>query len=321
MSTVPTQRGRARRLAVVVPLLLAVATAGCANREEPAAPAGGSTATASSQGFPVRIPTPDGNQITIERRPERIISLSASSTEALFAVGAGKQVVAVDDQSNFPAEAPKTTLSGLTPNIEAIANYGPDLVIAQHDANDLAAGMAKLDTPVLFLPAPADLKDVWAQFQVLGAATGHSDEAEKLASGSRSEIEKIVAETPRKQLSYYHELDTQLFAATSKTFIGQVYGLFGLTNIADPADTAESGGYPKLSTEHVVRSNPDLIFLADTRCCGQNAGTVAARPGWDTIKAVRTGNVVELDDDLASRWGPRIVELVRAVAAAVGKAG
>jgi iron complex transport system substrate-binding protein len=124
----------------------------------------------------------------------------------------------------------------------------------------------------------------------------------------------------KQPLSYYHELTTELYSTTSKTFIGQVYGLFGLTNIADAADTVDSGGYPKLSAEHIIKSNPDLIFLADTRCCGQNAATVGARPGWNTLKAVQGGHVVLLDDDLASRWGPRIVDLVRDVGEAVSKA-
>jgi iron complex transport system substrate-binding protein len=301
--------------------LLVALAAGCANREEPAGPATKSAPAAKA--FPVQITAPDGKQITLTHEPQRIVSLSASSTETLFAIGAGKQVVAVDDQSNYPAEAPKTTLSGLTPNIEAIADYKADLVIAQNDANDLVAGLAKLQIPVLILPAATALDDVYAQFGLLGKATGHDDEAKDLSERTRGDIEKIVADTPKPQqpLSYYHELTTELYSATSKTFIGQVYGLFGLTNIADAADTVDSGGYPKLSAEHVVRSNPDLVFLADTKCCGQNATTVAARPGWNTLKAVSGGNVVELDDDLASRWGPRVVELVRAVAQAVGKAG
>lgn len=305
---------------MLIPLLLAVFAAGCANREEAAAPTQANSPTGPAA-FPVQLVEPDGREVTLAHAPQKIVSLSASSTETLFAIGAGKQVTAVDDQSDFPAQAPKTTLSGLTPNVEAIAKYQPDLVIAQYDSNDLVAGLTKLGVPVLLQPSAADLDDVFDQFRLLGKATGHNTEADDLAVRTRDDIEKIVSDTPKRQLRYYHEVDTQLYAATSKTFIGQVYGLFGLTNIADPADTAESGGYPKLSTEHVVNSNPDLIFLADTKCCGQNAGTVGARPGWNTIKAVRTGNVVALDDDIASRWGPRITDLVRAVGQAVGKAG
>lgn len=310
-----------RRLALVLAVLaLFGALTACANRERAASPTtepGGPVA----QAFPVQLNPPGGKPVVLDRRPEKIVSLSASSTEMLFAVGAGQQVVAVDDQSTFPAEAPKTSLSGLTPNIEAIAGYNPDLVIASGDANDLVAGLEKLHKPVLILPAAKTLNDVYGQLTLIGKATGHRAEAEDLAVRTEEEINKIVADTPKavQPLTYYHELDTELYSATSKTFLGQVYSLFGLSNIADPAD-ADAGGYPKLSAEHVLKSNPDLIFLGDTKCCGQNAQTVGARPGWNTLKAVQSGNVVGLDDDIASRWGPRIVDLVREVSTAVTKA-
>ncbi|RMH67259.1 MAG: ABC transporter substrate-binding protein, partial [Actinomyces sp.] len=119
-------------------------------------------------------------------------------------------------------------------------------------------------------------------------------------------------------ITYYHELDDTLYTVTSGTFVGEIYALFGLENVADPADADGSAfGYPQLSAEYLVDADPDLIFLADTKCCGQSAATVAARPGWDTLTAVREGHVVELDDDIASRWGPRVVDFARAVAAAL----
>jgi len=317
----PMVRRRARRLAVIVPVVAAVVVSGCANREQAAAPT--KTSGAAAQAFPAEIAAPDGKKIVLDRKPEKIVSLSASSTEALFAIEAGKQVVAVDDQSNFPVEAPKTKLSGLTPNVEAIAAYQPDLVIAQADANDMVAGLEKLHRQVLILSAAKSFDDMYAQFRLLGRATGHVSEAEGLVKRTEQEIAKVVTgvQKPQQALSYYHELTTELYSSTSKTFIGQVYTLFGLKNIADAADTVDSGGYPKLSPEHILKSNPDLIFLADSKCCNQNADTVKGRPGWGTLKAVQGGHVVLLDDDLASRWGPRIVELVRAVGEAVAKAG
>jgi iron complex transport system substrate-binding protein len=311
----------ARRLAALT-VAGALFAAGCANRDQPSDQPSGDTSGSSSSAFPVTITPAGGEPVTIERRPERIVSLSASNTETLYAVGAGKQVVAVDDQSDYPADAPRTDLSGLTPNVEAISDHKPDLVVISDDADNLVASLKAVNVPVLAVPAAKTLDDVYAGMATIGKATGHVDEATDLVERTRSDLDKIVADTqkPATALTYYHELDTTLYSVTSKTFIGQVYSLFGLTNIADPAD-ADSGGYPQLSSEAILKADPDLIFLADVQCCAQNAKTVAGRPGWNTMTAVRNGDVVELDDDLASRWGPRVVDLARSVADAVTKAG
>ena len=248
--------------------------------------------------------------------PKRIVSLSPTATEMLFAIGAGGQVVAVDSNSNYPASAPKTDLSAYQPNVEAIAGYKPDLVVYSDDPGELAAGLAKLGIPAMKEPAAKSLDDTYAQLDQLGKATGHVAEAGQLATTMRAEIEKIAAERPERPLTYYHELDKNLYSATSKTFIGQLYAQLGMENIADAADK-EATGYPQLSAEYVVKADPDLIFLADTKCCGQSAATVAARDGWDQLTAVKTGGVVELDDDIASRWGPRVVDFLKTVAAKV----
>ncbi|MFI7676822.1 ABC transporter substrate-binding protein [Actinophytocola sp. NPDC049390] len=313
----------ARRLAALT-IAGALLVAGCANRDQASdQPPGDSfDAATGSEAFPVTIEQAGGEPVTIEQRPTRIVSLSASNTETLYAVGAGEQVVAVDEQSDYPEDAPKTDLSGLTPNVEAISGYEPDLVVISDDAENLVQSLTAIDVPVLAVPAAQTLDDVYAGMTAIGKATGHADEAADLVERTRADLDKIVADTPKPAtaLTYYHELDTTLYSATSKTFIGQIYSLFGLTNIADPADV-DAGGYPQLSNEAILQADPDLIFLADVQCCGQSAETVAQRPGWDTLKAVQNDNVVELNDDLASRWGPRIVDLATSIADAVTKAG
>ena len=254
---------------------------------------------------------------TAAPKPRRIVSMSPTATEMLFAIGAGGQVVAVDSNSNYPREAPKTELSAYQPNIEAIAGYKPDLVVYSDDPGELKAGLDKLSIPLLHQPAATDLDDTYAQLAQLGQATGHADEAGQVAAAMRAEIAKIAAAArPERPLTYYHELDKNLYTATSKTFIGQLYDQLGMKNIADAADK-DGTGYPQLSAEYVIKADPDLIFLADTKCCGQSARTVAARDGWDELTAVRTGGVVELDDDVASRWGPRVVDFLKTVAAKV----
>ena len=300
----------------LVPLLLlvvALVAAGCGkdgSRSDAAAPGGQQAA------FPVTIDA-SGGKLVLARQPQRIVSMSPTATEMLFAIGAGGQVVAVDSNSNYPAEAPKTELSAYQPNIEAIAGYKPDLVVYSDDPGELKAGLDKLSIPALKQPAATRLEDTYAQLDQLGKTTGHVDEAGQLAATMRTEIEKIAAaDRPERPLTYYHELDKNLYSATSKTFIGQLYDQLGMKNIADAADK-QASGYPQLSAEYVIKADPDLIFLADTKCCAQSAKTVAARDGWDKLTAVRTGGVVELDDDVASRWGPRVVDFLKVVAAKV----
>jgi cobalamin transport system substrate-binding protein len=302
-----------RRVLVPLLLLLALVAAGCGqdgSTSGAAAPAG------SGAGFPVTLDTPAG-KVELARQPTRIVSLSPTATEMLFAIGAGGQVVAVDSNSNHPKEAPTTDLSAYQPNIEAIAGYKPDLVVYSDDPGELAAGLGKLSIPALQQPAATRLDDTYAQLDQLGRATGHAAEAAQVTATMRAEIEKIAAaDKPEPPLTYYHELDKSLYTATSKTFIGQLYAQLGLENIADAADK-EGSGYPQLSAEYVIKADPDLIFLADTKCCGQSAKTVAARDGWDQITAVKADGVVELDDDVASRWGPRVVDFLKTVAAKV----
>ena len=268
---------------------------------------------AMADAFPVTVTTGSG-AATIDAQPQRIVSLSPTHTEMLFAVGAGDQVIAVDDFSNYPPEAPMTDLSGFTPNVEAIGGFEPDLVVVSFPVE----GIEALGVPVLVMDAATSIDDVYTQIEQVGAATGHVGTAAEVVLGMQTEIAEIIAEAPQADLTYFHELGTELYTATSATFIGNVYSLFGLTNIADPSDAdGSSFGFPQLSEEIIVEADPDLIFLADTIGYGQTAALVGERPGWENLSAVQNGGVIELNDDIASRWGPRIVELIRTVGDAI----
>ncbi len=249
-------------------------------------------------------------------RPARIVSLSPTATEDLFAIGAGNQVVAVDNQSDYPRGAPRSKLSGYTPNAEAVAAYRPDLVIVSFDANHIVEALGKLNVPVLVQPTASTLAQAYGQLRQLGQATGHVSRAARVVAGMKRQIASIVASVPRPAtpITVYHELEPDLYSATSKTFIGRIYTMLGLKDIADAADKTSSG-YPQLSQEYVVAADPRLIVLADTICCGQTVAKLDRRAGWGTISAVKDGGVLAVNDDLASRWGPRIVDFVRIVAA------
>lgn len=260
-------------------------------------------------------PDDNGDTAMSDDSPQSIISLSPTTTEMLYAIGAGDQVIAVDDQSDYPPDAPVTDLSGYTPNVEAILDYDVDLVVTNADTGDLVAGLEQAGVETLILPAAENLDDTYAQLEQLGAVTGHIGEAAELVAQMQTDIDEILAGMPEREtpLTYYHELDNTFYSVTDDTYIGQIYSMLGLTSI-----TSGSTAYPQLSAEYILEQNPDVIFLADGQCCGVTPEVVAERAGWNELTAVRDGQVYVLDEDIASRWGPRIVDLVREVARIVG---
>lgn len=302
-------------LLAALSLLGVAALAGCASRED------STDSSGDSGNFPVTVRAQDAPKLTLRQRPDRIVSLSPTATEVLYKVGAGDQVVAADQFSTYPKKAPnKKELSALDPDPEELATFEPDVVIVNTD-NDrkLTKALDKLEIKTLVLPAAPSLEKAYAQFELLGKASGHAEAGERLADDTQNKIEDIVDDTPApdETLSYYHEVSDDYYTMTSATFVGDVYDQFDLDNIADGDDPEAGGGSPQLTQEQIVSADPDMIFLADTTCCGQTAKTVSERSGWDTLTAVKDDAVFELDDDTASRWGPRVVEFVDAVSDAV----
>jgi iron complex transport system substrate-binding protein len=291
-------------------IALSVTLVACGSDDKTPVASGGTSTTAAAADFPVTV-----RGVTLDAAPDHIVSLSPTATEVLFAIGAGDQVIAADANSNYPADAPTTDLDAYQPNVEAIASKGPDLVVAATDTDDMVKGLQDLDIPVLLLPAATTLDEAYTEIDELGQATGHADEAADVVEQMRSGITDLATEAggAGKGLTYYYELDPTFYSVTSKTFIGQVLGELGLVNIADAAG-AKTSDYPQLSAEYIVQQDPDLVLLADSKCCQQDAAAVAKRDGWAGMKAVTGDGVVTLDDDVASRWGTRIVDLLQAVA-------
>jgi len=308
-----------RALAGAVASVAALSLAACASSGSAApssAPATPTSSAAAAQ-FPVTVHAANGN-VTIARRPTAIVSLSATATEMLFAIGAGPQVKAVDRDSDYPPNVPRSTLNSLELNVEAVAAYQPDLVVAAGLSKAQSQQLARLSVHVLDEPAATDVAQSYQQLTQLGAATGHRDGAAAVVARMKQQIAAIARSMPKRSATYYYELDQTYYSVTSATFIGRALRLLGLASIADSAKgAAASGGYPQLSAEFILNADPGYVFLADTRCCKQSLATLARRPGWSTLSAVRNGRVVALDDDIASRWGPRLVDLLRTVADAI----
>jgi iron complex transport system substrate-binding protein len=276
------------------------------------------TSSASTATFPVTV-----GDVTMAAKPTHVVSLSPTATDMLYAIGAGPQVAATDknsDDSDFHGQAKpaKTDLDSYTPSAEAIAATNPDLVVIANDTNKIKDQLTKLKIPVYLAPAAVTIDDTYKEETELGQLTGQAAGAAKVVADEKQQITAALAGLPSrsKQLTYFYELDQTLYSATSKTFIGSLFNMANMINVADPADTdGKAGGYPQLTAEAVIKANPDLIFLADTVCCQQSAATVAKRPGWSSLSAVTGNHVVALNDSVASQWGTQVPQLLGAIVA------
>jgi iron complex transport system substrate-binding protein len=311
-----------RRVVPTLLLSLAVTLAACGSDEptgdpggdQPSEGADASSEDAAAEPDAGSDPTAD-DAATGEADPAgpTIVSLSPTATELLFAMGAGDLVVAADEFSDHPPEAPTTELSGFEPNVEAILEYGPDLVVVTFDPGDLVPSLEAVGVEVLVQPTASSLEDTYAQTLELGVTTGRTSGAEQLVDAIAADLDALADPTLGEGLTYYHEISTDLYSATSATFVGDVYGLFGLENVADEAPDDFGSGFPQLSAEYLVEADPDVVFLACVELCGVTATSFGERDGFAGLTAVTTGAVFELDDDVAGRWGPRVVEYAETV--------
>jgi iron complex transport system substrate-binding protein len=280
-----------------------------------------SPAQAAATKYPLTVKF-GGYTTKIAKKPTKIISLSPSATEILYAVGAGSQILAVDNLSNYPANAPVSEISAFEPSVEAILAKKPDLVLLSIDstkAPQIRNALVKLGIPVLMEKAPATLKDVYAENTLLARVTDRQAGGVKLNASMAKSIKETLAKAKKSsKIRIFHELDDTYFSATSNTFIGKVYKSFGVVNIADAAAGADNSGYPQLSAEYLLKSDPQVIFLADAQY-GVTADSVSKRAGWSQISAVENKKIVELPADIPSRWGPRLVDFYKLIGDSLAK--
>lgn len=295
-------------------IVAAVALAACGSSGKAAS--GASSAGAS--GFPTTVSATNG-RVVVSHRPARIVSLSPTATQMLYSIGAGPQVVAVDEYSTIPTNAPHTNINALQVSAEGLETYRPDLVLlAPGGQSNLISQLAILKVPALMLPPANNLSDTWSQYRQIGQATGHIAQANQEVSHLQSQVSSAVKSvgSSGRGKTYYIEFSSDLYTATSKTFDGTLFSLMGMRNIADTA-SGGGNGYPQLSAEFLLKANPDYVFLADDVCCGQSATTFAARSGYSTLSAVTNHHIYVINDNVAGQWGPNIVEFVQDVVRAL----
>ncbi|MEW5828013.1 MAG: helical backbone metal receptor [Chloroflexota bacterium] len=276
---------------------------------------------------PTQEPTPevmafvDDLGVTLEFAdyPQRIVSISASTTEILFAIGAGDQVVGRDDFSLFPEEALSVTsvgaLWGELPT-EAILALEPDLVVAAQIINeDQVQALRDLGLNVYWQANPTTYEELWDNLRDFGQLTGHQDETETLIAGLEARVKTVLEKIA--PLSYhpsvFYELDAtdpaSPWTTGSGTFIDYIISMAGGTNAA----SALQGDYAQISTEELIAVNPDVILLADA-LYGVTPESVAARPGWEAITAVVNGAIYPIDPNMMSVPGPRLVDALETTA-------
>lgn len=252
-----------------------------------------------------------GRTITLEGTPQRIVSLAPSNTEILFAVGAGLQVIGRDEFSDYPAEAASIESIGGSfgeYNVEAILALEPDLVLAAEiNPPELVKQLEDLGVTVYYLGNPATLEEMYENLETVANLTGHD------ASGLVASLEARVAAVDGKiaplssRISVFYEVDatdpTKPWTYGPGTFGDLLISRAGGYNIGGIV----SDPYPQLSLEQIVAADPSIIILGDSMW-GVTPESVLQRPGWESIEAVKNGNVFPIDDNLISRPGPRLVD-------------
>jgi iron complex transport system substrate-binding protein len=265
-----------------------------------------------------------GYTLTLTSPPERIVSLGPSNTEILFAVGAGDNVVGVTDFCNYPydfaawIEAGNMSSIGnyYDPSVEPIVALDPDLVLATTGSLEATETLRDLGYNVLVIE-PENLTFVLRDILLVGRATNNYEEAVALKSEIEQRIDAVTAKAAEATTTpkVYHEVwNEPLMSAGPTTFIDELITLAGGENIFHDATTS----WPTISSEAVIEKNPDVLFFPDMYMGRENfyetIEAVEDRPGWDTITAVQNGALYEINADIISRSGPRLVDALEILA-------
>lgn len=314
-----------RPLFLIAPLVLAF---GCTTATQSIAPTlGPATAPPPSvvpaspttaPAFPVTLTDDEGTEVTLSAEPQVIVSLTPATTEILFAIGAGPRVAGkVEDIANYPPEADSVpvvaTFAGV--DVEEIVALEADLVISGGDGLTQGAAVEQLrraDIPVL-VAYPTTIEGAFAGVRLIGRAVGAEAEAGELADSMSRQMEDLgtLASTAAKKPRVFYEIDVTggIFTPPADSLYGEMFRLAGAEPISGDA------GY-SISLEDLVAADPEVILLGDG-AYGVTAEAVAARPGWDGMTAVNDGRIVAINDVVVTRPGPRLVDGLRALIAAI----
>ena len=249
---------------------------------------------------------------TQENNEMKIISLSTTHTEIIQSLEAENTLVGVDafSEVDFPVEV----IDAYTVTAEELVPLNPDIVIIAFDFNGIVEGLKAQEINYVLLPPAKNLDDVYAQISTIGDIVNKKNEASSTIRDMKLEINRIINNSNFQDVNVYHEIGYSygIYSVNSESLIGEIYNLLGVTNIANSEEDPYGSGYPALTEEMVIESDPDFIVVGHSDYLNKD---LSIRDGWGDISAVQNSRVVFLDDTLASNWGTTTLQLVEVLAA------
>ena len=244
---------------------------------------------------------------TQESEDIKIISLSTTHTEIIQSLEAQDTLIAVDafSEVDFPVEK----IDSYTVTAEELVPLNPDMVIIAFDFNGIVEGLESQEINYVLLPPAKNFEDVYSQISTIGEIVNKKGEASSKVRDMKLEINRILDDANYEDVSVYHEIGYSygIYSVNSDSLIGEIYNELGVVNIANSEEDPFGSGYPALSEEMVIQSNPDYIVVGHSDYLNKD---LSIREGWGNISAVESSNVYFLDDTLASNWGTTTVQLV-----------
>jgi iron complex transport system substrate-binding protein len=257
-----------------------------------------------------------GVTVTLERAPQRIVSLLPSLTETVCELGACARLVGVDRYSNHPAavRALPQVGGGVDPNIEAVVALRPDVVLMAKSSRG-AQRLEALGLKVVALEprTSADVERVMGKVGLLLQVPDAQRVWRAIEAGVAAAAQSLPPAARGNRV--YFEVSRGPYAAGPTSFIGEMLQRLGVQNVIPP----ELGPFPKINPEFIVRADPDVILVGQ-----RNAHGFEQRPGWAGLRALREDRICVFDEaesDVLVRPGPRMAEAARLLARCIAAKG
>ncbi len=237
----------------------------------------------------------------------KIVSLSTTHTEIVQALGGGELLVGADSFSQTPETVKK--IDAFTATTDEILELNPDVVLIAFDINEIVTDLEGKEMKYALLPPARNFEDVYSQIEIIGNLIHKENEAKNLISSMREDVSTILQNTTFKDIKIFHEIGYTygIYTVNKNSFIGEIYNLLGVKNIANELEDPYSSGYPEISEEKIIESNPDLIVVGHSDYLNKD---LSIRTSWKNLTAVKSNNIYFLDENLANNWGINTVDLL-----------